>query len=389
MDGQAHTRSELAQLTGWARSTVSSRLDQLIAAGLVEVGGVASSTGGRPPAQVALNPRAGIVLAIDLGATHATVGITDLQARVLNVRHERIDIGRGPTAVLDRCLAVAGDILAGPVGPVGPAPGRARLCGVGIGVPGPVEHTTGQPVSPPIMPGWDRFDIPGYLRCAHDVPVLVDNDVNILALGEHAISWPAVKDLLFVKVGTGIGAGIIAGGRLQRGASGSAGDLGHVRVPWIPGSACDVLKVQPDLEDVAGGVAIARTLTAMGAPAASSDDVVRLVHAGVPEAVAAVRQAGREIGEVLAGVVDVLNPSVIVLGGSVARASEHLLAGVREVVYQRSIPLATQDLAILQSEAGATGGVCGAAILVIQHVLAAERVDEVAARQPQVRAVSR
>ncbi|MGC5171341.1 ROK family protein [Micromonospora sp. DT81.3] len=372
-DGRGRTKAELATLTGLARSTVSSRVDVLLASGLVRPAGEAVSTGGRPPARVAFNPLAGIVLAVDLGATHATVAVADLAGHILTSHTREIVIADGPEPVLDDVLAEGRRLLA--------ADGHAdaRLVGVGIGVPGPVEHSTGRPTNPPIMPGWDRFDVPGYVQETFDVPVLVDNDVNILALGEHAVGWPGVDDLIFVKVATGIGAGIISGGILQRGAQGSAGDMGHVQVPYShdsPRPRGD----ERDLEAIASGTAIAAALRAQGFDAAGSSGVVDLVRAGNPVAMAATRQAGREVGEVLATVVNMLNPSIIVIGGSIARAGEHLLAGVREVVYRRSIPLATQHLGIVQSQAGETAGVLGAAIMVTQQVLSPTSVDAVTAR---------
>lgn len=372
-DGRARTKAELATLTGLARSTVSSRVDALLAAGLVRPAGEAVSTGGRPPARIAFNPLAGLTLAVDLGATHVTVAVADLAGHILASRTRPQDIAEGPEGVLDSALADAHTLL----DEIDAAP--ARLVGVGIGVPGPVEHSTGRPTNPPIMPGWDRFDVPGYVQRTFAVPVLVDNDVNILALGEQAVSWPGVNDLVFVKVSTGIGAGIISGGRLQRGAQGSAGDMGHVQVPYSrdsprpPGD-------ERDLEAIASGTAIAAELRTQGIDARTSADVVALVRLGDPAAIAATRQAGREVGEVLATVVNMLNPSIIVIGGSIAHAGEHLLAGVREVVYRRSIPLATQHLGIVQSQAGETAGVRGAAIMVTQHVLSPANVDALAAR---------
>ena len=372
-DGRARTKAELAVLTGLARSTVSSRVDALVASGLVHPAGEAVSTGGRPPARVAFNPLAGIVLAVDLGATHATIALADLSGRILSSRTRSLRIADGPESVLDSVIAEGTQLLE-----AGGHDG-SHLVGVGIGVPGPVEHSTGRPTNPPIMPGWDRFDVPAYVQRTFDLPVLVDNDVNILALGERAVSWPHVDDLIFVKVATGIGAGIISGGELQRGAQGSAGDMGHVQVPYShdsprpPGD-------ERDLEAIASGTAIAADLRSQGIDASDSSDVVQLVRAGNPAAIAATRQAGREVGEVLATVVNMLNPSIIVIGGSVARAGEHLLAGVREVVYRRSIPLATQHLGIVQSQAGETSGVLGAAIMVVQHVLSPAGVEARATR---------
>lgn len=367
-DGHARTKAELAALTGLARSTVALRVDALLAADLLRPAGEAASTGGRPPARVAFNPRAGVVLAVDLGATHATVAVADLAGVILDARTRTIDIGDGPEALLDTILSDGTALLETPTAAALP------LLGVGIGVPGPVEHSTGRPTNPPIMPGWDRFDVPGYVQQTFDVPVLVDNDVNILALGEQATSWPQVDDLIFVKVSTGIGSGIIAGGQLQRGAQGSAGDMGHVQVPTGAGSAREPGD-ERDLEALASGSALAVALREDGHDAQSASDVVDLVRAGNAAAIEATRQAGRDVGEVLATVVNLLNPSIIVLGGSIARAGEHLLAGVREVVYRRSIPLATQHLAIVQSQAGDRAAVLGAAIMVAREVLSPANVD--------------
>ena len=373
-DGHARTKAELAALTGLARSTVALRVDSLLAAGLLRPAGEAASTGGRPPARVAFNPRAGFVLAVDLGATHATVAVADLAGRILDSHTRAIDIGDGPESLLDTILADGSTLLAES------ASSEVPLVGIGIGVPGPVEHSTGRPTNPPIMPGWDRFDVPGYVQRTFDVPVLVDNDVNILALGEQATSWPQVDDLVFVKVATGIGAGIIAGGQLQRGAQGSAGDMGHVQVPAGAGSSRQ-LGDERDLEALASGSALTIALRESGHDVHSASDVVALVRAGNTAAIEATRQAGRDVGEVLATVVNLLNPSIIVLGGSIARAGEHLLAGVREVVYRRSIPLATQHLAIVQSQAGERAAVLGAAIMVAREVLSPGNVDAyVAAR---------
>lgn len=365
-DGSARTKAELAALTGLARSTVSLRVDGLLAAGLVRPAGEAVSTGGRPPARVAFNPQAGVILAVDLGATHVTVAVADLAGRILDANTRAVDMTDGPEALLDTILDDGARLL--------PASGGAPLLGVGIGVPGPVEHSTGRPTNPPIMPGWDRFDVPAYVQRTYDVPVLVDNDVNILALGEQATSWPHVDDLIFVKVATGIGAGIIAGGQLQRGAQGSAGDMGHVQVPVTAGSTRPVGD-ERDLEALASGAALAITLREAGHEVHGASDVVALVRAGDATAIEATRQAGRDVGEVLATVVNLLNPSIIVLGGSIARAGEHLLAGVREVVYRRSIPLATQHLAIVQSQAGDRAAVLGAAIMVAREVLSPAHVE--------------
>ncbi|MEV5041504.1 ROK family transcriptional regulator [Microbacterium sp. LMI1x-1-1.1] len=361
-DGAPRTRAELAKSTGLARSTIAARVEELMRMGLVTAVADKVSTGGRPPSQFALNPAAKVVIAADLGASHATVAVSDLAGVVLAQSSEPIDIADGPDSVLAWLLDVARRLLA--------QVGRddASVAAIGIGVPGPVEHSSGRPSNPPIMPGWDRFDIPGRLQEHLPVPVLVDNDVNTMALGERAAAWPAVEDLLFVKIATGIGAGLISDGQLRRGAQGAAGDIGHVHVARGGDVPCTCGN-RGCLEALASGPAIARGLRAIGVDARTSNDVVELVKRGNVEAIQAVRQAGRDIGEVLTTCVSLVNPSVIAVGGSMARVGEHLIAGIREVVYSRSAPLATAHLSIVQSATGADAGVLGAGMLAIEHAL--------------------
>jgi predicted NBD/HSP70 family sugar kinase len=361
-DGRPRTRAELASVTGQARSTVAQRVDQLLSAGLLAPG-EAASTGGRPPATFAFNPAARIVAAVDLGATHSRIALTDLASTVLVEESESIAITDGPEPVLERVAERVRALVAGT--------GRSArdLVGVGVGLPGPVDHESGRPISPPIMPGWDLADVRGFLQeRVGGVPVLVDNDVNIMALGEHATELRDVDHLLFVKVATGIGAGLVSDGAIRRGAQGAAGDLGHVAVPGGADVLCSCGNTGC-LEALASGSAVARALTAAGVPARSSADVVALVRAGNVEASTAVREAGRSLGAVLATCVNLLNPSDIVIGGSLADAGDHLLAGIREVVYRRSLPLATQHLRIVTSRTGGRAAVIGASTMVIDQVL--------------------
>ena len=227
------------------------------------------------------------------------------------------------------------------------------------------------------MPGWDGYRVADRLADHFGAPTLVDNDVNIMALGEHWKAWRAYDHLLFVKVGTGIGCGIITDGRIHRGAQGAAGDIGHIHVPGNE-EICRCGN-RGCLEAVAGGGAMAARLRADGIAAENSRDVVRHVRDGRPEAMQLVRQAGRELGEVLAASVNFFNPGVIVIGGDIAHADEHLLAGVREVVYQRAVPLGTRSLRIVRSALDDRAGVIGAAVMVIEHVLAPEAIDRMLA----------
>ena len=367
-DGRPRTRAELIEMTGLARSTVGARVDALLAIGLLAPSGEAASTGGRPPARFAFNPQARVVLGADLGATHAILALTDLSGRVIAEKAQALDIALGPEHVLDWLVRTGRQLMR--------SAGRRRadLVGVGIGLPGPVEHSTGRPALPPIMPGWDDYDVPGHVGAALGGTVLVDNDVNIMALGEHATVYPDVDHLVFVKVATGIGAGIISGGQLHRGAQGSAGDLGHVAAPHGGDVLCTCGNLGC-LEAVASGPAIVKSLRAQGIEATDSRGLVARAKSGDTAAAAAIRQAGREIGEVLATCVSLLNPSVIVVGGILAQAAESLLAGVREVVYGRSLPLATGQLQIVAARTGDHAGVIGAATMVIQHVLSADQVE--------------
>ncbi|QQQ62866.1 ROK family transcriptional regulator [Paenarthrobacter ureafaciens] len=361
-DGQARTRAELALTTGLARSTVASRIDALISSGLVGPAGEASSSGGRPPSRFAFNPAARVVLAVDVGATHVIVAVTDLGGKILAEQRLKQDVSDGPNIVLGRVIAAGKELLA--------EAGREMgdLAGMGIGLPGPVEHDTGRPVKPPIMPGWDGFDVVPYVQRSLPVPVLVDNDVNIMALGERTAYWPEHENFLFIKVATGIGAGIISSGELQRGANGTAGDLGHVRVPRGDEVLCRCGNYGC-LEALASGPAVARQLHELGLEASTGADVLRLVGEGNLQAIQALRQAGRDVGDVLATVVNLLNPSMIVIGGSVGEAGEHLVAGIREVVYRRSLPLATTHLRIGISMAGDRAAILGASQMVTQYVL--------------------
>jgi predicted NBD/HSP70 family sugar kinase len=369
-DGEAVTRADLARRTGLARSTVAQRVDALLAHKLVYEAGGSESTGGRPPTVLAFNHEAGVVLVADLGATHSRLAVSNLAGEPLAEVTRDMDIALGPEAVLEWVQEEFTKLLR----KVNRRSTDVR--GIGVGVPGPVAFSTGQPVSPPIMPGWDGFSIPGWFASHYEnTPTLVDNDVNIMALGEHWTTWRDTEHLLFVKVGTGIGSGIVAGGHIHRGAQGAAGDIGHIRLSQYDDVVCRCGNIGC-LEAVAGGRALAMKLTEAGFETKTSRDVVQLVRSGNPIATRMVREAGRALGEVLAECVNIFNPSVIVIGGDLGEVHEQLLAGVREVTFRRSLPLATGELRTVPSELGDRAGVIGAAIMVLEHVLAAEAIDE-------------
>jgi predicted NBD/HSP70 family sugar kinase len=371
-DGQARTRSELAASTGLARSTVAARIDALLESGMVGPAGEAASSGGRPPSRFVFNPSARTVLGVDVGATHVLVAASDLTGRILAKERHDIDIADGPTGVLS-WIVTHGQNLLEKIGC-----DASALAGVGIGLPGPVEHSTGKPTNPPIMPGWDGFDVPGFIQGFWDTQVLVDNDVNIMALGEQANYWPDEQNLIFVKVATGIGAGIISSGALQRGAVGTAGDLGHVRVPRGDAVRCRCGNYGC-LEALASGPAVAAALSRTGVDVQTGSEVLQLARNGNEAARDALRQAGRDIGDVLTTCVSLLNPSMIVIGGSVAYDGESVMAGIREVVYRRSMPLATAQLNVVLSKAGNRAGVLGASRMVIEHVLSPASIESIVA----------
>jgi predicted NBD/HSP70 family sugar kinase len=365
--GRALTRLDLTRETGFARSTVGDRLELLLDAGLLTPDGTAASTGGRRPSSFAFNASAGIVLVAHFGASAGRIAVCDLNADVLAEEHHQIDIEAGPRPV----LALARERFDALLGEVDRRPGE--VSGVTIGVPGPVEVAAGRVIAPPIMTGWDGVDIPGALDLPYPAPVLVDNDANLMALGEHRSRAARDQHLLFIKVGTGVGSGIIAAGALHRGADGAAGDLGH-----IPGPGLDELcrcGLRGCIEAKVGGWALARDLRARGHDVAGLPEVVALLRARDPDAIALLREAGRILGAGVADAVSFFNPSTVVLGGDIAHADAQLLAAVREVVYARSAALATRSLRIRVSDLGERAGVIGGAHLMIEQCLAPEAVD--------------
>lgn len=361
-DGIPRTKSELAASTGQARSTVSARLEELLGSGLVVQLGETTPTKGRPSTLFALGTDARVVAAVELGAKHGLVAVTNLAGTMLSHAGLALDISDGPVIVLDLVMERLNGMLTSLGRPT------SEVVGIGIGLPGPVEHETGLPISPPIMPGWDRFDVIGHIRKSFPVPVLVDNDVNVMAIGEWVSAWPEEEDLLMVKVATGVGAGVIAGGHLIRGTRGAGGDIGHIQVEAAGDRMCRCGQTGC-LEAFASGRGLAQTLAAEGIDATDGSDVISLVRAGDLTATRAVREAGRAIGQVLAGCICVLNPALIVVGGEIAQAGEPLLAGIREIVYQRSQPLATKQLRIVPGENGTLASVIGASRLVQDLVL--------------------
>ncbi|GGO44230.1 MULTISPECIES: ROK family protein [Streptomyces] len=382
--GRATTRGALQQVTGLSRATVGQRLDRLFRAGWLREGSgnpVESPLGGRPSVRLEFDDAHAVVLAADLETRHARTALLTLTGEVVAEHGWPLRVDEGPEKVLDEVGAGFGELLR--------ASGRPAdsVCGIGLAVPGPVDSGTGRVVQPPIMPGWDGYDIRGRLRRAFTehagapttasapVPVCVDNDANLMAYGEQRAHYPDCSAFALVKVSTGIGAGVVVDGSVYRGIDGGAGDIGHIRVPGVPGSAAALCKCGSYgcLAAVASGRAVAARLAAAGVPAASGSDVRELLAAGHPEAVGLAREAGRQVGEVLATVVTLLNPGVLMIAGDLAGTP--FLTGVRELLYQRALPRSTAHLEIVTSRLGERAGLLGAGALVVEQLYAPERVE--------------
>lgn len=378
-DDGPRSRAELGDAVELSRSRLAVELDRLADLGLVETAGLAASRGGRRSSivRIAQDTR---FLGIDIGATSIDVAVTDGELRVLSRESEPVDVRQGPEVVIGRVLEMVGKLWAD-------HPGRQAghgFAGAGAGLPGPVSYAEGLPVSPPLMPGWNHFPVRDAFAAELGCPVLVDNDVNIMALGEkHAGIARSVDDFLFVKIGTGIGCGIVVGGEVYRGVSGSAGDIGHIRVD-DSGPLCTCGNTGC-LEAFFGGTALARDALAAArsdrspelatllerAGSLTAADVAAAAAAGDPVSVSMIRDGGRRVGQVLAGLVSFFNPGLVVIGGGVAGIGHALLAEIRGVVYRRSLPLATGNMPIVLSELGGEAGVVGAARLISDRVFAA------------------
>ena len=376
------TRAGLVHATGLSRAVVTQRVGELIDYGVLAEGNLGPSTGGRAPRLVRFRADAGHLLVADLGATSMDVAIADLSGAILAHVQEPCDIAAGPESILARVEELF-------VGSLGAESRPGTLWGIGIGVPGPVEFDTGSPIAPPIMPGWDRYAVRERFA-KHRVPVWVDNDVNVMAVGERRAGIARGHDnVVFVKIGTGIGAGIVVNGKLHRGAQGCAGDVGHIQITDDPAVVCRCGNIGC-LEALAGGGALARDAETAAREGRSpflrtvlegngpleAADVARGATHGDPTCVELVTNAGRLVGHMLASVVNFFNPSLIVIGGGVAGAGDQLLATIRETVYSRSLPLATRELIVMRSELGDRAGVVGAAAIVTDELFRASHLTQ-------------
>lgn len=364
--GAAVSQAQLVSRTGLARATVASRVERLLKSGLVVGSELLRDTGGRPATRLSINPTRGYLLGADIGGSHTRVGLLDLTGDLIETIDLVLDVNTGPATVLDAVEDACSALLAG----AGVA--ASDVLGMAVGVPGPVNGRTGQVAGAPTMRGWEGFPIRDHVAEHLGAPTAVDKDANLLAVGEVLASGRAEQDVIVLKVGMGIGAGIISHGRLLHGDEGAAGDLGHL--PRRGGPVCRCGQ-EGCAEATAGGWAIVRELSRHGVEATTSQDVVRLASERDPLVLELLRQASYRLGEVLADAIGILNPALIIVAGNLAESGDVLLAGIRESVYENAHPLATRNLRIEAGRLSASAGLLGAGRIAADVAFTGERVS--------------
>ncbi|WP_292701022.1 ROK family transcriptional regulator [Microbacterium sp. 69-10] len=368
--GDAVTRPALARETGLSPSTVEAHLETLRRHRLIAPGGPAARVGrGRPAGTFVIGGDVCVIAAISITAGHVELAVMTLGQCCLAYEKYDSAIADGPQVVLgalqERLRAMLSSLT------------ETRLLVISIGLPGPVDSHRGIPVRPPIMPGWDEYPVAGEFTEEFGCLTVVDNDVNLMALGESRALPADELPLLYVKVGTGIGGGLVtADGKLHRGAHGAAGDIGHIRVLSDNHRVCSCGNVDC-LEAVASVAAMARALgEEQEVPELGQEDLIAAVRTGDPSATRIVRLGASILGEAAASLVHLYNPARISLGGPLTAASDDLLAGVRAVVYQRALPLATRNLTLSHSVLGQEAAIVGASVAAIDAVLSARFIRE-------------
>lgn len=357
------TRAEIGQVTGLSRTAVSARVSVLAEQGLVIESEQAPSTGGRPATLLSFNAGAGVVLSAAIGRSRTRLAVCNLAGDVLDLTDIDQQPELGPDDLIPDVVKRLDTLLAGHR--------DSPVYGIGASLPGTVDRARGASLDSPILSGWDGVELAAYFRELNDAPVMVDNDVNVIALAEKR---DAVDDMLVLKASTGIGTGIIAGGALQRGAMNAAGEMGHNKTPAAAGLPCRCGDVGC-LEAVAGGWALVTALRQDGKPVSHLRDVVALVHDGDADARRMIRDSGRHVGEVLAAAVNLLNPAVLVVAGDMSGAYDIFVAGLRETLYGNATALATRTLEVVPSTYGDRSGVIGCATMILDEVLSAEAID--------------
>jgi predicted NBD/HSP70 family sugar kinase len=369
--GRAVTRPALEQETGLGRKVVAQRVQQAIDVGLLEDANLAPSSGGRPSRQLRFRAEAGHVFVGIISAVEMTAAVATLEGALVASLHEVWDAAQGPDATLTVLDGLFGRLR---------RKTRAEPWAFGIGVGGPVDFGTGRLVAPPILPGWDDFSVRSWLRERYDAPAWVDNDVNLMALGEWHRGEPRDgRDLLYVYLDQGIGAGLVSRGRVFRGETGAAGDIGHVQVTEDPAVLCRCGQ-RGCLEAVAGGWNLIRELTSSAAESSflsarlaergelMAQDIGQAASAGDPVATEPVLRSVRVVGQTTASLVNFVNPGTVVLGGGVLRAGDDVCDVFEETIRARVSELAGTRLRIRPASLDFREGVIGGAILAIEHL---------------------
>ncbi len=373
-NGDAGTISELAAAMGVSRSTVIQRLGFLMGHGLVESElATARGSRGRPAAVTHFNAGSAIVLGAQIGVTGCRLATSNLSGELLSDRLINVDLSGGPVSLLAGLEGSFDDMIF----ELGCT--AADVAGVGVGIPSTVElqnYARGLGLD---EAGWDRDYFRRRLWDHYDSPVFVDLDVNLLALAERRKSWPEVEVFVCVKLGTVIDAAIVVNGLPVRGANSLAGELGHIKVSGST-TLCSCGGIGC-LDAVASGRALVKQLAAAGFDVHHISDVIGLAHLGQPEALLAIRNAGRHIGEALSSVVNLLNPAVIATWGYLTEAETSLFAGMRESLYQTALPESSEQLQLVRASLGDLAGVRGAALRVIDELLEPSAVDRMIVAQ--------
>ncbi len=348
------TRGEIQDLTGFSRVTVSQGVQELLSRKLFLEHNGSTSQGGRKASFLSLNENAGYIGIVYFSATSLSVAVADLKGDIREFETTKMFISDGPEFILPESINRMQKMFAGF--------SKSKRLGIVVGVPGPVSHSLGKVVSPPIMPGWDGVNFQKEFSEATGLNVYLENDTNLLALAEHRHVYPNIKNLILVKIATGIGSGIIVNGQLLTGSSGSAGDIGHVQLDALKGLSCRCGHTDC-VESFSSGWALTEKFNQMGYSLEDTSDISELCRNGDLRVLQLVSEASSYIGHAVADAVNLLNPSKVVLAGRLVDASDKVLATIKEVVYQRSGALATKNLEILASKLGPEAALLGSAQL--------------------------
>ncbi len=361
------SRIELSRQIGLTRAAVTSIVGDLIEAHLVrETNG--QHGGGRNPINLEINPDFGRVLGIDIGSTHVTIVLANGLAQVLDEVNAPLDITQGP----EICLPQVAKVINGWLPNTGTE--LSEILAAAVDVPGPVVSDAGKVGAPPIMPGWDNFPIRDWLEERLSCPVSLGNDAEFGALGEWAFgAGRGEKNLAYIKVGTGVGAGLLLDGQIYRGTTGSAGEIGHITLVE-DGPICTCGN-HGCLEALAGGRSLAlraregiskgrRTSLAEVGPANSiiAKDVIAAARRGDLFCQQLVIDSGYHLGTAIASLVNLINPDIVVIGGGVAQLGDLLLDPIRQTVKQRSLKVSWQAVRISAAILGRRSSAMGAVV---------------------------